>query len=48
LLNHVAGIWYLIPDDWYYSRRLIMLRDDADLRFELESAEEEKPCPGLD
>jgi hypothetical protein len=48
LLDHVAGVWYLIPDDWFYSRRLIMLREDSDLRFELESAEVEKPCPGLD
>lgn len=47
LLDHVAGTWYLLPENWDQNYRLIMLGDDPDLRFELTSAPESEPCPGV-
>jgi hypothetical protein len=45
LLDHVAGVWYLLPDDWIDTGRLIMLRDDAALRFELVYPDDAVACP---
>ena len=48
LLDHVQGTWYLLPENWAFNHRLIMLGDDPDVRFELTGAEEDTPCPGLE
>lgn len=48
LLDHVQGTWYLLPENWAFNHRLIMLDDDSDVRFELTSAEEPAPCPGFE
>lgn len=48
LLDHVGGTWYLLPENWEYNHRLIMLIEDADVRFELTGAAETTPCPGID
>jgi hypothetical protein len=45
LLDHVAGTWYLLPENWEYSNRLIMLGDDTDLRFELIGGVQTETCP---
>jgi hypothetical protein len=48
LLDHVGGTWYLLPENWAFNHRLIMLQDDADVRFELTGAEPTEPCPGVE
>jgi hypothetical protein len=48
LLDHVQGTWYLLPENWAFNHRLIMLGDDPDVRFELTGAAETAPCPGID
>ncbi len=35
LLDRVGGTWFLMPDDWDSTHRLIMLAEDGGLRFEL-------------
>ena len=35
LLDHVGGTWFLMPENWDATHRLIMLHDASDLRFEL-------------
>jgi hypothetical protein len=35
LLDHVAGTWFLMPENWDSTHRLIMINDASDLRFEL-------------
>ena len=35
LLDHVAGTWFLMPENWDTTHRLIMINDASDLRFEL-------------
>ncbi len=47
LLDHVAGTWYLLPENWAYNHRLIMLGEDDGLRFELTGQPEDVPCPGF-
>lgn len=48
LLDHVDGTWYLLPENWAFNHRLIMLDDDPDLRFELTGVAGEAPCPGME
>jgi hypothetical protein len=48
LLDHVDGMWYLLPEDWALNHRLIMLGDDPDVRFELTGVEASPPCPGIE
>ena len=48
LLDHVDGTWYLLPENWAFNRRLIMLDEDPDTRFELTGAPEALPCPGTE
>jgi hypothetical protein len=45
LLDHVNGVWFLLPDSWINTGRLIMLRDDAGLRFELVYPDDAVTCP---
>ena len=35
LLDHVSGTWFLMPENWDTTHRLVMLQDSDDLRFEL-------------
>jgi hypothetical protein len=45
LLDHVAGVWFLMPDNWDDNSRLILLRDDPGLRFELVWPGDVPSCP---
>lgn len=45
LLDHVSGVWYLMPDNWDDNSRLIILRDDPTMRFELLWPTEVPSCP---
>jgi hypothetical protein len=48
LLDHVGGIWYLLPEDWDINHKLIMLADDTGLRVETSFQEPDDTCPGFD
>jgi hypothetical protein len=45
LLDHVAGVWYLMPDNWDDNSRLVILREDPSLRFELVWPSDVPSCP---
>ena len=45
LLDHVAGSWYLVPQDFAENGRMIILREDPSLRFELILPDDTVQCP---
>ena len=48
LLDHVGGVWYLLPEDWDINHKLIMLTDDSGMRVETSFQEPDDTCPGFD
>ncbi|MEI6623561.1 MAG: hypothetical protein WCP28_16850 [Actinomycetes bacterium] len=47
LLDRVEDTWYLIPEDWHFSNKLILLQASSDVRFETEYRPADYTCPGL-
>ena len=48
LLDHVGGVWYLLPEDWDVNHKLIMLTDDPGMRVETSYQAPDDTCPGFD
>jgi len=48
LLDHVGGVWYLLPEDWDVNHKLIMLADDPGMRIETSFQAPDDTCPGFD
>ena len=48
LLDHVGGVWYLLPEDWDINHKLIMLTDDPGMRVETSFQAPDDTCPGFD